>query len=135
VRPPVFLRRRPDEPLDQDLASWYRSLIAAVGASGMRLGQWRLLDVNGWPDNQTCRNLLAWSWSRDGTDRHVVVVNLSGAPSQGRVPLAWADLGGRPWQLTDLLAGATFEREGTELADPGLFVSLDPWHSHVLVLR
>ncbi len=135
VRPPVFLRRRPDEPLDKDLASWYRSLIAAVGASGMRLGQWRLLDVNGWPDNQTCRNLLAWSWSRDGTDRHVVVVNLSGAPSQGRVPLAWADLGGRPWQLTDLLAGSTFEREGTELADPGLFVALDPWRYHVLVLR
>jgi hypothetical protein len=135
VRPPVFLARRPDEPLDQELASWYRSLVAAVESSGLRQGEWRLLDVSGWPDNQTCANLLAWSWSGGGADRFLVVVNLSGAPAQGRVGLGWPDLDGRSWQFTDILEGPGFEREGSDLQSQGLFVALDPWKSHVLALR
>ena len=87
VRPPVFLARRPDEPSDQSLASWYRSLVEAIGASGMREGEWRQLDVTGWPDNQSCANLLAWSWSGGGaggaSNRFVVVVNLSGRARSG----------------------------------------------------
>jgi Alpha amylase, catalytic domain len=137
VRPPVFLARRPDEPLDQDLASWYRTLVAAVGTSGMRQGDWRLLDVTGWPDNQSCANLLAWSWSWSGTGTgpFLVVVNLSGAPAQGRVLLGGPGLGARPWQFTDLLDGTGFVRDGAELQTIGLFVDLGPWHGHVLSLR
>jgi hypothetical protein len=135
VRPPVFLSRRPDEPLDQELASWYRSLVAAVGASGMRQGQWALLDVNGWPDNQSCRNLVAWSWSVDNGDRFLVVINLSGSPSQGQVVPGWGDLAGRSWQLTDLLDKTVFEREGADFAAPGLYVDLEPWQYYVLAVR
>ena len=151
VRPPVFLARRPDEPLDQELASWYRSLLSAVAASAMRQGQWRLHDISGWPDNQSCLNLLAWSWSLPeggpapasasspgavGTaDRFLVVVNLSEVPSQGQVALGWADLRGRSWQLTDILDKNIFERDGSELADPGLFVAVEPWKYYVLALR
>ena len=135
VRPPVFLARRPNEPLDQELASWYRTLIAAVETSGMRAGEWRLLDVTGWPDNQSCANLLAWSWAGPGADRFLIVVNLSGAPAQGRVMLGWAGLGAHPWQFTDLLDGTGFVRDGTELQNTGLYVDLGPWRSHVLGLR
>ncbi len=135
VRPPVFLARRPDEPVDHELAAWYRRLLGAVGARGVRRGEWQLLTVNGWPDNQTHRNLLAWAWSGgSGSDRHVVVVNLSGVPSQGRVPLEWPDLRGRTWQLTDLLDEAGFQRDGGELVDPGLFVALEPWQFHLLAM-
>jgi Alpha amylase, catalytic domain len=135
VRPPVFLARRPDEPLDRDLAVWYRSLVSAVGASGMRAFRWQLLDVSGWPDNQTAHNLVAWTWSEDtGTRRHVVVVNLSDAPAQGLVPLGWSDLNGRVWKLVDLLDGTTFDRRGYELSDPGLFVDLQPWRFHLLTM-
>jgi Alpha amylase, catalytic domain len=139
VRPPVFLARRPDEPLDQSLASWYRSLVEAIGASGMRDGEWRQLDVAGWPDNQSCANLLAWSWSGGdaggASNRFVVVVNLSDAPAQGRVALPWADIGARSWQFTDLLEETGFDRDGAELQSEGLFVSLDPWRAHTLALR
>jgi hypothetical protein len=135
VRPPVFLSRRPDEPLDQELAAWYRALIAAVADSGMRRGDWQLLDVTGWADNQTNRKLLAWAWTGDGRpNRHVVVVNLSAAPAQGRVQLGWTDLSSRRWQFTDLLDPVSFEREGEELADPGLFVDLEPWRFHLFAL-
>jgi glycosidase len=132
VRPPVFLARRPDEPADTELADWYRRLLATV-ATGVRTGTWQLLEADGWPDNQSCQNLLAWSWSGDDA-RHVVVVNLSGRPAQGRVQLAFPDLAGRDWRLEDLLSGAVFVRDGGELAGSGLFVALEPWQYHVLAL-
>ena len=33
VRVPVFLRRRPTEPLDEELAGWYRKLLAPLPTS------------------------------------------------------------------------------------------------------
>jgi glycosidase len=135
VRPPVFLARRPDEPSDTELADWYRRLLATVAGHGVRTGTWRLLEADGWPDNQSCRNLLAWTWSGADDARHVVVVNLSGQPAQGRIPLGWPDLPGRDWRLEDLLSGTVFVRDGGELAGPGLFVALEPWQYHVLSPR
>lgn len=132
VRPPVFLARRPDEPTDVDLRSFYRQLLAAVHAAGMREGEWRLLDCTGWPDNPTQRNLLAWCWR--GARRHVVVVNFSDQPAQARVRLPWNDLQGRQWRLSELLGETAYERDGTELAEAGLYVALDPWRWHLLVV-
>ena len=136
VRPPVFLSRRPDEPPDVELAGWYRRLLAAVAGHQVRAGDWRLLQASGWPDNQSCRNLAAWSWAGDGDgDRHLVVVNLSGQPAQARIPLDWPDLRGRSWRLTDILRPSVFKRDGGELASPGLFVDLGPWQFHLLALQ
>ena len=134
VRPPVFLARRPDEPLHADLAAWYRALISAVAADGVRGGVWRLLAATGWPDNQSCRNLLTWSWSGRNDSRHIVVINLSGQPAQARIALDWPDLPGRNWRLIEILQGGVFDRDGTELARPGLFVDLQPWQCHLLAL-
>jgi len=144
VHPPVFLSRRPDEPLDQELADWYRRLLATVAGRRVRAGDWRLLGAVGWPDNDTCRNLLAWSWSGAASDtdagRHLVVVNYSAAPAAGRIELAWsdlqtADLAGRSWTLTDLLNDRLFERSGDEMASEGLFVELPAWGAHLLAVQ
>jgi hypothetical protein len=136
VHLPVFLARRPDEPQDRELAGWYRSLLEAVRGHGVRSGEWRLLEASGWPDNQSCENLLAWSWAgAPGGARHVVVVNLSCHPAQGRIPLGWPDLAGRGWRLTDLLGQGSFQRDGDELGGPGLFVDLEPWHSCLFAVR
>jgi len=142
VRPPVFLSRRPGEPPDPGLVGWYWRLLAAVASHRVRAGAWQLLEVGGWPDNDSCRNLLAWSWTADGVGagvadeagRHVVVVNLSGEPADGRVGLGWTDLRGRSWKLTDLLDDREFERSGDELADQGLYVALKPWGCHLLAM-
>jgi hypothetical protein len=133
VRPPVFLRRRPEEEADDDLAGWYRRLLAVVAADEVRRGTWELCEVVGWDDNQSCQNLLAWRWY-DERVRHLVVVNLSGSPAQGRVPLPWPDLHGRSTRLRDLLTGAELERDGDEALDPGLYVALEPWQAHLLAL-
>jgi hypothetical protein len=102
----------------------------------VRVGGWRLRQASGWPDNQSCANLAAWSWAgnRNG-DRHVAVINLSGQPAQARIPLGWPDLPGRSWRLTDILGPSVFKRDGGELASPGLFVDLGPWQFHLLALQ
>jgi hypothetical protein len=143
VRVPVFLQRRPGEPLDEELAAWYRDLLFTVADRGVRTGTWRLLEAGGWPDNQSSAHLIAWSWTPgDGESgesgwagRHVVVVNLSEAPAQGQIPLPWPDLPGRRWRLRDLLSGEDFTRDGGQLADPGLFVDMRPGQSYLLAVR
>ncbi|MFL6144792.1 MAG: alpha-amylase family glycosyl hydrolase [Labedaea sp.] len=134
VRPPVFLSRRPEESPDQELAAWYRRLLAAVAEHQVRQGSWHQLEPSGWPDNQSCHNLLAWTWLAGG-DRHLVVINFSAIPAQARIPLGWPDVAGRPWRLTDLLCAEVFDREGDEMAELGLYVSLQPWQFHLFSVR
>ena len=136
VRIPVFLQRQPGEVSDEDLAAWYRDLLSLVADQRVRTGTWQLLEAHGWPDNQSCTNLVAWCWTPDdGESRHLIVVNLSEAPAQGQIPLPWPDLPGRDWRLTDLLTSEEFERHGGELASPGLFVDMRPGQSYVLAVR
>jgi hypothetical protein len=101
----------------------------------VRSGAWRLLETEGWPDNQSCRNLLSWLWSgEDGGDGHLVVINLSGRPAQGRVRLDWPRLAGRSWHLVDLVQDVSFDRDGTQ-ASAGLFVDLGASQFHLLAIR
>ncbi|MDQ1072645.1 alpha-amylase [Streptomyces canus] len=129
VRPPVFLRRRPQEPLDEPLRDFYGRLLPAAAA--VRRGDWRSLTPTGRADNDTHRHLLAWTWTHADA-RHLVVVNDSDRPARARLPLPWDDLRGRVCRATDLLTGAVYDRDGDELADCGLFVSLEGWGCHVL---
>jgi Alpha amylase, catalytic domain len=128
---PVFLGRGPDEPPDTALRAFYARLLCAIEAADLRGGAWQLCECEGWPDNDSRRQLLAWCWA-SATSRDLVVVNLAGAPAQARVRLPWGDLAGRAWVLTDRLDGRRFEREGDALAGEGLYVALDPWGSHFL---
>jgi len=133
VRLPVFLTRRPDEPPDEDLAAFYDRLLGAVRDSLLRHADWRLLDATGWPDNDSCRALVA-TCRTGASGRHLVVVNLGGAPAQARIPLPWDDLTGG-WVLRDLLSGATYVRDGAELRDPGLYVELPPYGHNLFQVR
>jgi hypothetical protein len=126
------LSRRPGEDTDAGLAGWYHRLLETVRDHGVRDGDWRLLEAAGWPDNETCRSLLAWSWTADGGARHVIVINFSARPAQGRIQLGWPDLPGRDWRFTPLMGGDGFDRAGDELAADGLFVDLPPWGFHLL---
>ena len=59
--------------------------------------------ASGWPDNQTCQNILAWCWAK-GDDRALVVVNFGTHPAQARVRVPWDELRGRQWRLDDMLS-------------------------------
>jgi glycosidase len=131
VRPPVFLGRRPDETVDQDLYGFYTKLLEAIDRPAFREGDWSLCERTGWPDNQSFMNLVAWSWHKD-EERYLIIVNFSDSPAQGQVSVPWPEVAGRTWQLNDLLSSASFERNGDPMLSPGLYVDLSPWNFHFL---
>lgn len=133
VRVPVFLGRRPTEPVDADRQAVYRKLLCAANAANVREGEWQLCERCGWPDNASYLNLVAWCW-RSPQTRHLVVVNFAEQRSQGRVRLPWDDLAGRAWRLDDLVSGAIYNRDGAEMGETGLYVDLDAWGFHFLSL-
>ena len=134
VKLPVFLGRRPVEPVNQGLLGFYEKLMAAINSPVFRDGQWTLCDRSGWPDNASFQNLVAWAWLR-GDDRYLIVVNLSDTTVQGRVHIPWEDVGGEAWRLKDSISGTTYERDGTEMHGAGLYVELGPWNYSFFQLK
>jgi hypothetical protein len=131
VKLPVFLCRRPDEPVDFELRAFCQRLLRAITHPVFHEGYWQLCECAGWTDNSSFENLLAWCWC-DGDDRFLIVVNYSAAAAQGRVRLPGDDLRGRNWRLNDSLCEITFERNGDEMHDAGLYVALGAWSHHFL---
>ncbi len=134
VRLPVFLGRRPEEPVDINLVDFYNRLLKVINQDVFRNGEWRLCERSGWPDNQSYKNILAWCWVWEG-ERYLIVVNFSDVTSQARVYVPWDELRRKAWHLNDLLSGETYDRSGDEMRDDGLYVDLGPWKYHLLKLQ
>ena len=115
VRRAAARRSRSSSPAGRSSRSTRTCARSTRRWSGCEIDDWRLEDVSGWPDNQTYRNLLAWSFAG-----HLAVVNFGDAPAQGLV-----EVPARP--CTDLLTGTRFEATAERL-----YVALDGWHSHLL---
>jgi hypothetical protein len=134
VRLPVFLSRRPAEPVDQDLAAFYGRLLHVINRDVFRNGEWCLCERSGWPDNSSCLNILAWCWVKDD-ERYLIIINFKQDAAQARVQVPWDALRGKQWRLNDLLSGQTYDRSGDEMRDAGLYVDLEPWQCHLFQLR
>jgi hypothetical protein len=134
VRLPVFLGRRPDEPPDTDLQAFYHTLLDVMAKEGLRKGAWRLCNREGWPDNQSFLNLVAWCWTGESA-RHLIIVNLGDSAAQARVQVPGEGVQGRTWRLTDLFTGESWDRDGDEMKGAGLYVDLEPWRYNVFRLQ
>jgi glycosidase len=131
VRVPVFLGRRPDEPVDQSLQAFYSRLLQTVRNSQLLKGNWQLSPVDGWPNNLTYRNILAWNWQLNNQFM-LIAVNLSDWKSQAHIHFPWANQEKSSWKLIDLLSDDVYERGGHDLNVNGLFVDLPAWNFHFL---
>jgi len=134
VRLPVFLARRPAEPIDHDLAAFYGRLLKETNREVFRKGEWRLCERSGWPDNQSCLNILAWCWAKD-QERFLIIINFGPATAQARVQVPLDDLRGKQWRLSDMLSGENYDRGGDEMRDAGLYLDLKPWQCHLFQVR
>ncbi len=132
VRLPVFLGRRPDEPVDTGLLEFYGELLKAIDAPAFRDGEWQLCERSGWPDNSSFLNLVAWCWMK-GDARYLVIVNLSENKSDGQLRVPF--VAGKTWVLTDLMSGAVYERDAGEMLSPGLYVELGAWEYNLFQCR
>jgi hypothetical protein len=127
----VHLGRRPAEPVDEAVRSFYLRLLECVKLPAVRDGSWQLLECRpAWEDNTTWKQFLAFTWHQDGV-RLLVVVNYGHGQGQCYVRLPAAELRGRPVLLRDRLGEAAYRRDGTELLDRGLYLDLPEWGYHV----
>lgn len=129
VQVPIFLARRPAEPVDIELSCFYKDLLQALRAGDLFQGRWQLCERSGWPDNISYLNLIAWCWQQDAA-RCLIVVNLSDMQSQGLVCVPWTDLANDEWLLRDLITGVEYRRNGSQMLKTGLYVDLEPWGYH-----
>src|SRR4029077_3007947 len=116
------------------LQAFYKKLLDAIDAPVFRDGQWALCNRTGWPDNPSYQNVVAWGWFKDN-DRYLIIVNLSDTAAQARVQMSWDELRGKTWRLVDALSDATYDRNGDEIRDPGLYVDLRPWNCYFFRLQ
>jgi hypothetical protein len=121
--------RRMPEPVDREIEEFYDRLFACVGRPEARDGEWALLDpLSAWDGNPTADRFIASSWRGDA-GRLVVAVNYGDTRAQCYIPLP--GLAG-PCLLRDLMnPGIEYERDGGELATPGLYLDIGPWGHHV----
>ena len=64
-----------------------------------------------------------------------MVVSLSDGAVQARVHVPWDDLGGKVWRLEDALSDSTYDRDGTEIQNEGLYVELAARAGQIFALR
>jgi glycosidase len=130
------LCRRPDEPIDADLAKFYDRLLAVLRQPLLREGRWHLLEcAPAWQGNWTWDCFLAFAWQGSGEEQLLAVVNYAPNQSQCYVKLPFPDLRDHSWQLRDLLGNTTFDRDGTDLQARGFFLDVPPWNASVFILK
>jgi hypothetical protein len=137
VRVSMHLGRRPPEVPDPALGEFYGRLRECLRRPEVRQGRWQLLNCRpAWADNPTWKHFLAFLWehgpgpqanaSPEGR-RLLVAVNYG--PNQGQcyVTLPLLDLRGKKFLLRDLMSSTRYERDGTELANRGLYLDMPDW--------
>jgi len=129
------LVRRPSEPANSELLSFYQRLLAVLRHPVTRQGTWRLLEcIPAWEGNWTVDSFIAWTWEGGEGSRLLIAVNY--AANQGQCYVRWpfTDLGGRAVRLRDLLGSARFDRNGADLISRGLYLDMPGWGYHVLAV-
>jgi len=136
---PVQLRRRAAESEDIETALFYEKLLGVLQDPLFQDGVFQVREVRspGWGDTSS-DSLLAVSWmppggrSNGALQGFLIVVNLGGFHAYGRVPLpAETFTKGRSFIFYDRYDGKRYEREGGELAWPGLYVALEGNQPHI----
>jgi len=127
VRVPAHLRRGPVEPQNADIAAFYERLLSALKSDGFRDGAWSLIVPQpAWHGNPTDQDFVSFAWqTRDGG--YVVVVNYSDHQGQCHLRLPFAGLAGQKVRLVDMMGSEVYDRDGTSLVEPGLFIDLTAW--------
>jgi hypothetical protein len=135
VRLPVQLGRRPQEAPEAGIESFYRRLLAALGAPVLQEGEWQMLQVEeAWAGNASHTNLVAYLWTLWGKHR-LVVANLAPGASQCFVSLPLPRLASKAWEFRDLLGDASYVRDGDDLLSRGLYLDLPGYGYHLFEIR
>ena len=126
---PVALRRVEGEPVNNVSAALFEKILSITEQDVFHKGQWNPLPVN--PEGEpTNGNLVAYDWRYENTWK-LIVVNLTGATAQGRIPFGDRSLPAQEYVFHDELDGTKYPRSGDEIRGVGIFVRRDPFQAHL----
>jgi hypothetical protein len=130
------LCRGPNEPVQADLQQFYERLLPVLHQPVVRNGRWRLLECRpAWDRNWTSESYVAFLWEAPANAPLLVAVNYAPHQSQCYVRLPLDDLAGRNWSFADRLGSGRYERDGSDLANRGLYLDMGPWDASIFVLE
>jgi glycosidase len=130
------LVRAPYEPVNEDIARFYKKLLEILHQPLFRTGTWKLLEsVQAWEGNRTFDRYISFAWYRNSNEKAVIAVNYSPARSQCYIRLPFNDLDNKTWILNDLMSGNSFEREGGDLCSRGLYLDEPGWKVYVFAME
>jgi len=133
-RVPVQLVREPAEEPDAGMMAFYDRLLGACREIVFRDATWSLGHADPASEgDDSHRQLLSWSWS-SARQLCIVAVNYSAAPARGRLRIALPEWLPGTVAARDILNGPSYSYDRAELDVQGLYVALEPWQSHVLVV-
>ena len=137
VRVPTHLGRGPVEPTNPEIAAFYAKLLHVLKETrAFRDGAWsQIQPLPAWPGNWTSDGFVAYAWAGEHSSRHVVVVNYTGNQGQCRLQLPFPGLRGKQVHLSDVIGTEVYDRDGSEIVDPGLYIDHAPWQYNVFELR
>lgn len=130
------LVRAPHEAIHAELRQFYHRLLAVLRLPVVRNGDWQLLTcASAWEGNPTESSYLVSGWQ--GAQGRIIVaaINYAAHQSQCLVRLPFPQLSGKTWRLEDQLRAASYEWNGDDLIDQGLFLDQGPWQASIYVLN
>ncbi|MEX0269644.1 alpha-amylase family glycosyl hydrolase [Leptolyngbyaceae cyanobacterium UHCC 1019] len=131
----VHLQRGPTEPIDPELHTFYRKLLACLRLPALRSGTWQLLTCTpAWNDNQTSNDFIGFTWEGAENQRLLILVNYAPHPSQCYITLPYPDLADKIYSLKDLMSPIVYQRPGDRLIS-GLYFDLPRWGYHVFDIQ
>ncbi|MGH9709390.1 MAG: hypothetical protein ACRD37_02445, partial [Candidatus Acidiferrales bacterium] len=126
---PMPLALAAPEAPDVETRAFYERILKLSNESVFHSGEWQLLEIQPAGDD-TFRNLVAYQWL-DTNAWKVVIVNLSGTSSQGRVRFSTGISASQQYTFLDQLHDVPYPRVGDEIVHSGLYVRLDPYRAHL----
>jgi glycosidase len=128
----IQLRRRPNEPVNEDIQFFYHRLFDCLKRPEVSEGKWRLWTLGSVsPADSSWDQFIVFSWNDLQGRILLAVVNYG--PKTGRcfIKLELPALEGKGYILTDLLSDMHREVTGNDLAKAGVFFSVPAWGYHL----
>jgi hypothetical protein len=129
IRLPIMLRKAKDEAPDPISRAFFQRILQITKEEVFHSGRWSLLPVVPEGDDSSW-NLAVYEWRSEKAWK-IVVVNVAGAASQGRVKLGDRASGSIEYDFYDQLNDVHYARNGEELRSIGLFVRRDAFGAHL----
>ena len=124
VHASVHLRRRPSEPIDAEIARFYRSLMPVV--SRVEDDFWLCDPRSAWEGNETHSRFVVFR-------RGAMLIAVNYGAERGQ---CYVTVGGFRGEvlLDDRLSGVRYLRSGEEIATKGLYLDMPGWGHHAFVM-